>query len=166
MAQLKLKGGEVALIDDADVALVAGFEWRVAETAPGYRYVGACKKHSKPHLHRFLTGAPAGLVVDHINGNTLDNRRSNLRVCTFGENLQNRRKPRHSTAPYKGIEKDRLGNWRARIGPSSNRSRVSGSFKSPEEAAAAYDIFAVLRYGQFACLNFPHVFPEISQRKA
>jgi hypothetical protein len=99
-------------------------------------------------LHRHLTGAPAGLVVDHINGNTLDNRRSNLRVCTRAENGRNRaRNQRHSTG-YKCVAPHRSG-YIARIQHNGRRIFL-GCFKSPEEAHRAYERAANELHGEFA----------------
>lgn len=165
MAELILTGGHVSLIDDEDLPLIAGHRWFRLRAANDHFYVASGKSNSLL-LHRVITEAPPGMVVDHINGDGLDNRRCNLRVCTYAQNLANRGRSRHSASPYKGISKDRRGNWRASVGPSTRRYRVSGSFKTPEEAAAAYDILAVLTYGEFACVNFPHVFHEFPLRKA
>lgn len=167
MAELALTNGGVALIDDADLELVAHVEWKRFTVAKTYHYVSTRGK-SPVFLHRWLMLPPVGFVVDHINGDALDNRRANLRVCTHAENMRNKRRQLNSPNKYKGISKpsDRRA-WIAALGDSRCGTALHiGSFDTPEEAAAAYDIAAVLRYGEFACLNFPHVFPEVSPRKA
>lgn len=165
MAELVLTSGEIALIDDEDLPLVAGRRWFCFRSRGNYRYVVSGKSHALV-LHRVITNAAPGMVVDHINGNVLDNRRSNLRVCTTAQNLANKKRKVTSKSPYKGICLDKRGNWRVAIGASYRRYRISGTFKCPIEAAAAYDLLAVLTYGEFACVNFPHVFPEFPLRKA
>lgn len=165
MAVLALSNGGEALIDDADLELVSATEWRRFTVAGEYHYA-ATRGKAPMLLHRWLMLPPPGFVVDHINGNTLDNRRQNLRVCTHAENMRNKRTASNSQHKYKGVSRSKK-RWAAQIGSSRSGKRTFiGLFKTQEEAAAAYDIAAVLRYGEFACLNFPHVFPEVGFRKA
>ena len=89
--------------------------------------------------------------VDHINGDRLDNRWSNLRAATLTENMRNRRRERTSTSEYLGVCWDSsAAKWRAQIG-----SRYIGSFVCEIEAAKAYDAAAIHVYGEFANPNFP-----------
>jgi AP2 domain/HNH endonuclease len=93
--------------------------------------------------------------VDHINGNGLDNRRTNLRPATSAENARNRRSQRGSSSPYKGVSWIRSRrNWRAnlRVG---DRLIHLGSYTDPADAARAYDAAALKYFGEFARLNFP-----------
>ena len=95
MAEIQLNGYTVRL-DDEDYERLGGERWHVtaSKTTAGKRYVYAGRFESATKkmtlMHRVITGAPKGLVVDHINGDTLDNRRGNLRVCTASENLKNK----------------------------------------------------------------------------
>lgn len=85
-------------------------------------------------------------VVDHVNGNPLDNRLANLRVGTQKENLYNRGPSRTNTTGYKGVSKiTGYDLWRATIG-----GKHVGTFKNPEDAAAAYQAEAKIRIGDFA----------------
>ena len=96
-------------------------------------------------LHRLIMNAPVGLQVDHINGNTLDNRRENLRLCTIQQNALNRRRKTTSRSPYKGVTWDKSRrNWKAILG-----RKHLGAFKSPEEAKACHDKAARNAYGEF-----------------
>lgn len=167
MAILQLKGGEHAIVDEDDLPALSSRAWRIFLVAKRFPYV-ATSTGGQHLLHRVVTAAPAGMVVDHINGNTLDNRKANLRVCTRRENLANRRKQSNSGQRFKGISSDsRARGWNVAIGSSSQGTRkYIGRYKTEEEAAAMYDLAAVLTFGEFACLNFPHVFPELNQRKA
>lgn len=99
-------------------------------------------------MHRQITNTPTGLTTDHINGNRLDNRRCNLRVATYSENLCNRRTPRHNTTGFKGLLFSK-GIYRPRI---QLRGQIfyCGSFKSAEEAATARARKLVQIHGEFA----------------
>jgi len=119
-------------------------------------------KDAKLYLHRFVLNAPKGKMVDHINHNTLDNRKENLRLCTHAENLRNCR-PR--TDGYKGV-RQRRGEytWCTEIVHNQKYYYV-GTHITPEEAALAYDKKAKELHGEFARLNFPSgLTPELSQK--
>jgi hypothetical protein len=105
-------------------------------------------------MHRVIMDAPAGIQVDHINHNGLDNRKENLRFCNNRQNHQNGLIKKTSKAPYKGIS-DHDGTWEATITVNGKRLWL-GAFGTPELAACAYDNAAQKHFGQFACTNFPH----------
>ena len=100
--------------------------------------------------------------VDHRDGNTLDNRRENLRVATAAQNVRNARKKRSATTSrYKGVffTRGRKGRslskpWQAQI-RRGGKNRYLGCFETAEAAALAYDTAARETFGEFACLNFP-----------
>jgi hypothetical protein len=169
MAEHTMRSGDVVFIDDSDAHLMVDGNWCIQKVGH-LKYAFRVEGRGRVYLHRLITDACNGYVVDHINGNGLDNRRENLRVCTLAQNLQNRKRAKHAIHPYKGVSKSRHGRWEARIGGTAKNAKVKrqrlGAFNTIEEAAAAYDIAAVLMYGEFCCLNFPHVFPEVSSRKA
>jgi hypothetical protein len=99
--------------------------------------------------------AGPGQQVDHINGNRLDNRRENLRLCNSNGNNQNARLASHNTSGYKGVSWcKKWKKFQVRIWL-NNRQRYLGSFTSALEAAQAYDTAARSMYGTFARLNFP-----------
>ncbi len=101
-------------------------------------------------LARLITGALPGMIVDHINGDTLDNRRANLRVCTMAQNVRNRKKPRTNTSGYKGVHwMPRHKKWMAKI-TCAGKHIFLGLFDDPAEAHAAYCAAAKKYHGDFA----------------
>ena len=103
-------------------------------------------------LHSLLMKPPNGFVVDHINGDTLDNRRNNLRVCTNKQNVRNMRKHR-GTSKYKGVRwAAHAKQWAAVISPNGKTYHL-GYSKDERDCAVMYDIAAQLFYGPYARLN-------------
>lgn len=114
----------------------------------GYIVISFQGKQHK--LHRLIMDNPVN-VVDHINGNTLDNRRSNLRLCSQANNSANRNKSYKNTSGYKGVSKAR-NKWAAKITKDYKVYHI-GNYTTPELAALAYNKRAVELFGQFAKLN-------------
>jgi hypothetical protein len=104
-------------------------------------------------LHRLITNAPDGLLVDHRNGNSLDNRRENLRFATRQQNACNSRKQDNCSSKYRGVSKCR-NKWRAALNY-NKKCVLRKSFVSEIEAAKAYDEATKKYHGEFARLNFP-----------
>lgn len=151
--EIPLTKGYVAIVDDEDYErVVSAGKWiaqvdRRRMVAYGRRDFGA----EAVMLHAFLTGWP---LTDHINGDGLDNRRSNLRPATHAQNMRNRRKNWNNTSGFKGVSLTENGTWRARI-TIDNRRVSLGCFADRIEAARAYDRAAQDLHGEFARLNFP-----------
>lgn len=104
--------------------------------------------NGKSYLHRHLMNAPSGLCIDHINGDSLDNRKANLRVCSHRENSRNKAKENG----YKGVTKVRKS-YSAQI--QFNGIHVNlGTFSTPSDAARMYDFAAAIFFGDFAAFNF------------
>ncbi len=98
-------------------------------------------------------GFPDGKQVDHINGNPLDNRRENLRICENAENNRNKGLTKASTSGYKGVSLyKRSGTWRAYI-VTNYKQKHLGTFDNPIDAAKAYNVAAIKFHGEFARLN-------------
>jgi hypothetical protein len=103
-------------------------------------------------LHRIIMQAPPGMLVDHINGDTFDNRRANLRICTSAENARNSR-GKNGISGFKGVYPAN-SRWSAVINV-DGRQIYLGVFASKEKAARAYDRAAIEHHGEFARFNFP-----------
>jgi hypothetical protein len=141
VAGIPLSRGYVAIIDLDDVDRATAFNWH-AKGSGHYVYAVAQNGESRQSLHRLIADAPADKDVDHINGNTLDNRKCNLRVCEHGENMRNRRQDPEVTATRKGCWFDRrTQRWWAQIVRGGKRIRL-GSYHTEEEAKAAYQAAA------------------------
>lgn len=151
-----LTKGYEAIIDGEDYERVTKWRWSATIRPNGMVYaVRTCKENGKKaiNLHRFLMNCPKGMEVDHINHNPLDNRKSNLRICTMAENRKNIPLSIRNTTGYKGIYWDTQCNcWRAKINI-NGKSHCIGRYETPTKAAQAYDIEAIKQYGEFAATN-------------
>jgi hypothetical protein len=140
------------LIDLESLKIVQQYKWKSKKNPVGQTYFS----YSNLYLHRLIMNCPKGMVVDHINGDTLDNRKSNLRICSKLENQYNQKKHkgnRHSK--YKGVtfrKELKTKPWEAFIYNNYKSTRI-GYFKTEREAAEAYNKAALEVYGSFAKLN-------------
>lgn len=157
MAEIPLSQGKVAIIDDADLPLVAPFKW-YCNYGYAVRSILDCGKHRQVRMHRVIMNAPDGMEVDHINGDRLDNRRANLRLCSRADNLKNKavcKKHAEIASRFKGVSWHKSSRkWRARI-KLDKIYRSLGYFTDETEAALAYDTAARELFGEFARPNFP-----------
>lgn len=160
MKEIPLTQGKVALVDDDMYDYLMQWKWYATKNPSGKWYAkrrtGRRVAKTTFSMHRVVLQAPNNMYVDHINSDeTLDNRRSNLRLCTKSENGLNRGKPKTNKSGYKGIYWNKANQkFCAEIG--INRKGIYlGSFDTPEEAAHAYDAKAIELFGPFAKLNFP-----------
>jgi hypothetical protein len=156
--EVPLTQGYVALVDDEDYDRVAQFRWHIARSrgrvyaTRGYRLSG---RRYDVLMHRFLLSTPEGFETDHIDGDSLNNQRGNLRICSPSSNQANRGKPSNNRSGFKGVYwAPQRGRWRSVIRV-NGRLRHLGYFESPEEAARAYDRSAYAAWGEFAHLNLP-----------
>lgn len=136
-----------ALIDDEDFEKVNIHSWSLSV----YGYVVGGTPQKK--LHRYIMNVEGDLQVDHINGDRLDNRKSNLRICTLASNVKNRSLGRDNTSGYKGVSWSKAEKkWAARIRFQGTRPFL-GYFTKKEDAAKAYNEAAIKYHGEFAKLN-------------
>lgn len=162
MKTIELTQGYVSLVDDADHERLSQWHWQAMckRTRNGER-VCAIRTERTPrtkkrtvYMHREVLSAPDHLQVDHVNGDPLDNRRENLRICTNQQNQANVRKRWSGTSEFKGVHCVPTGKWVARIGVGYRRIAL-GSYGTEIEAARAYDRAARKYFGAFALLNLP-----------
>lgn len=153
-----LTKGQHTIVDKQDAHFFLDGKWLCLYRGRGKghpcaaRFISVGEKKQKlVYLHRSITRCPQGYVVDHINGNPLDNRRVNLRICTQKQNAANVHKP----AKWKGVYLRKNGKgiyWQSQI-KMNGKTHSLGCFKNPVEAAAAYNKSAEKYFGEFACLN-------------
>lgn len=153
MKEIQLSQGKVALVDDEDYERLMQWKWYTVKHRASFY---AHSTLEKLKMHRIVMNAPKGVLVDHIDGNGLNNQKKNLRLCTNSQNLINRGLPSNNTIGYKGVSSN--GNtgrfWKAEIKKDDKKIYI-GNYKTPEEAAKAYDRKAIELFGEFAWLNFP-----------
>lgn len=140
-------------IEESDLWIFKNFKWYADRKNNGKFYArSTCNKF---YMHRILMNSKKGEVVDHVNGKTLDNRRSNLRNCKHSNNLFNQEAQKiKKTSKYKGVcFSSREGKFRAYINKSGKQYHL-GFFNKEVDAAKSYDERAKFLFGEFACLNF------------
>jgi hypothetical protein len=156
--QMQTGNGVTFFIDETDAEKIAPYRWHARVDRGGTwrittTIVAADGKKTTPYLPRLILNAPADRLVDHKDGNGLNNTRSNLRLATRAQNNRNRRINKTASGGFKGVVR-RDSSWEARIRADGARMQL-GRFKSAEEAARMYDSAACHFYGEFARLNFP-----------
>lgn len=154
MKTIPLTKGYVAQVDDEDFDALVSVRW-CAQVLPGglvyaARYDGA----HYVYMHRVILGVTSGLV-DHENGNGLDNQRANLRPATKSTNAVNAKLASNNSSGYRGVYRQRGHcRWHARV-TVQGTVILLGTFDTAEEAARARDAAALQHFGPFARLNFP-----------
>ncbi len=151
----------MVLLDSIDREPIEGKALSTAKTSK-YSNTTYCTIYlngKNVYLHRYVLARMLGREltnkdrVDHINGNGLDNRRENIRLCKHQQNMWNQPSRRNTSSKYKGVTYfKRDGNWQAKIAPNGKTLQL-GYFKTEVEAADAYNQKATELFGEFAKLN-------------
>jgi hypothetical protein len=144
--EIRLAGGHIALVDDCDFDDLSKYFWWL--TSNGYA-ARKGKGRTTIRMHRQVIGVTAdrSKLVDHINGNRLDNRRENLRACNKSQNGMNSKTRSDSVSGLKGVTATR-GRFSARISV-DGRQKYLGSYETAEEAHEVYCLWANMVYGEF-----------------
>ncbi len=153
----KTYGEKLFFIDGNDLEKVLKYTWRIAKNPVNTYIRGRLKTDSSKTflLHRVITNCPDGYVVDHINHNTFDNRKENLRICSNHQNRFNSNKYKNGkTSIYKGVYIDKRTNSICATLRYNRKHIHIGTFKTEIDAAIAYNEAALKYFGEFACLNF------------
>ena len=162
MKEIPLTQGYSALVDDEDYEKYAHYRWSALVQRRGNSVlVYAVRRgptinaqRSSIRLHREILDAPKHMCVDHIDGDTLNNCRSNLRLCTNAENQRNRGPRPGLSSAFKGVRwHKKEKRWMVEITIDGKQKHI-GCFVDEELAARAYDAAAVKYHGDFAWVNF------------
>jgi len=147
--------GKRALVDPSDSDLLRRWRWTVTKKGyPVRHFTPAPGKMARRKMHVQVMRPPRHLVVDHVNGDPLDNRRCNLRLVTEGQNRRNHGAHDGSTSRFVGVSRDRKsGQWRADV-KHEGRQICLGRFADEVDAARARDAFVSQHYGGLGRLNF------------
>lgn len=157
MKTIPTSNGNDIIVDDEDYELISSFKWNLDRWGYARRSKGKMiegKRHFTTILaHRVINKTPYGIITDHINGNTLDNRKKNLRSVTCSQNSRNRKYGSNNTSGLIGVVWSRKSKkWQAQIGVDGSQYYL-GVYEDPLEAALVRDMGAAFFHREFACLN-------------
>lgn len=154
MKEIPLSKGAVAIVDDDTYEELSKYKWCINNNGYAVRATPGSRSDHRPliPMHRQIMGLQYGQKrdVDHISGEKLDNRKTNLRICTRAENLRNKGKNSTNKSGYKGVYWHRgMKKWHARI-MCNFLLHDLGFFGKPELAHAAYCAAADRLHGEFS----------------
>ena len=145
MKYITLTKGVRAKVDDSDYLLLADYSWYLDSRGYATRY----SRGKYIGMHRMVNDTPDGMLTDHINGDRLDNRKSNLRTCTRAQNGMNRGKQRNNTTGHKGVYSIPSDRWRAQITFRGKRINI-GTFDEIDDAISAHRATSKKYFGSYA----------------
>jgi hypothetical protein len=154
MKEIELTQGQVAIVDDEDFEYLSQWKWYANFHKKYGKYYARANigNGKKVQLHRLIVKCPKGFEVDHINHNTLDNTKGNLRIVTKSQNQMNATINSVNKVGMKGVT-FRRGKYHVTI--TKNKKRIYlGKFENANQAGSVYDIYAKELFGEFAKLNF------------
>jgi hypothetical protein len=143
-----------AIVDPDDYRKLSQYNWQLYESESKNYYAVRLEGMKIVRMHRVVINAPAGKIVDHRDGEGLNNTKQNLRLATASQNRCNSRPKKNNSSKFKGVGFDKCkGKWRAFIAYNRKYKHL-GYFNNEEDAAKAYDEAAKIYHGEFARLNF------------
>lgn len=152
MKEIQLTRGKVAIISDEDFAKLSDKKWTAKEASGKFYAVHYYRRGKKVFallMHRLIMDVPKGIQIDHRNGNSLDNRRENLRHATQAQNMHNKRP--FNALGVKGVYANKSKNKPYRV---NFLGKYYGSFETVKEAGLYYDKLAREKHGEFAYQNY------------
>jgi hypothetical protein len=158
MREIQLTKGYKVIVDDDDYENLSAYRWYATAVCGHLVYAGRkvrCENGERKELlmHRVIMCAPDGMEVDHVNANTLDNRKCNLRLCSHMQNSQNQPKNSRNTSGYKGVSwNKKCAKWEVRIKVAGKRLTL-GYFSDITAAAASYAEASREHHGDFGRLE-------------
>jgi hypothetical protein len=155
IAIIPLTKGQVAIVDRSDADLVGQWNWMALPRPGGRGHYAVTQDYTKGrqktiYMHRLLLNAPRGVEVDHIDRETLNNRRSNLRLASHSENKWNTAARKNNTSGYKGVHYEKRRGHYIALAYRHGKRHYFGSFATAEEAYAAYCQKVKKLHGEFA----------------
>lgn len=136
---IPLSQGKFAIVDEDNFDALSEHNWMYSHGYAKRNFVKENGKKTTIYLHRVILGAEKGQIVDHKNGNPLDNRKTNIRICSQSENLFNKRIQSNNKSGYKGVAWNKeKKKWQAQARFCGKRYSI-GYFQTKEEAAKAYN---------------------------
>lgn len=157
MKEIALTQGMAALVDDEDYEYLSQFKWQVmvrSYTSYAVRCLWKEGKQYASYMHRELMNNPKGLQIDHIDGNGLNNQKSNLRLCTTSQNQMNSKPRKNTQSGFKGVRWNRSNKkWESSL-RINGENKYLGLYSQKEKAAIAYDNAAKQFFKEFSRTNY------------
>lgn len=145
------------MVDDEDFEEMSKYNWSCGGRYSGKVYARRVTKskgvQKSIYMHRVLMRPEPGMLIDHIDGNTLNNQKSNLRVCNHRENIRNGKNRTTNRSGFKGVSFIAAKKRYAAHIKHNYKSIYLGYFHNPKEAAVTYNMAAIYLFGEFAKLN-------------
>ena len=155
--EIQLTQGKVAIVDDEDYDYLMQWKWYVCNKRYKFYAVRnipiSNNKQTIISMHRLIMKPDKGMVIDHLDGNPLNNQKNNLRICTHSDNMRNCKISIKNTSGYKGVSFLKKKNTYKSAIKFNKKTIYLGLFTNPVDAARAYNAAALKYHGEFAHLN-------------
>jgi hypothetical protein len=151
--EIILTQGKVAIVDDEDFEYLNQFKWYANNNYVGRSITVSKNKQKHILIHRFIMKPDKGMLIDHLDGNPLNNQKNNLRICTHSDNMRNCKISIKNTSGYKGVSFVKKKNTYKSAIKFNKRTIYLGYYIDPIDAARAYNTAAIKYFGEFAKLN-------------